>query len=409
MKTNSNAEEAERDRALARLMRDALAPGDLSACADCPETEVLAAYADRGLTSVQVEHWEQHFASCRRCQKMLALLAASAEEPVGQGLPDTAVAEPVRPVARPKPAIPWFWRWTRLALVPAVGAVAAAMIWFVLRPTTPNVPSIAENRVAPTAPLSDQTAIPRVPPPQPPRLEDSRAPADVAPSRQPEPARDSLRAKQGERQEDVATLAPPAAPTQPPSAILDSAAANEPSGGKETLSAQAGQAQATTDTFSTAKALPAEREAKMKTSSSEQARKPAVPGASNRVAGLSAAPTQPATFGPNDRSVLWRAGTGGHIEHSTDQGRTWQAQTSNVSTDLLAGAAVSREAAWVVGRAGVILRTTDGASWQRVAPPNGLALDWTSVGTTDALHVTIVSADQRRFATADGGRTWQAQ
>ena len=35
----------------------------------------------------------------------------------------------------------------------------------------------------------------------------------------------------------------------------------------------------------------------------------------------------------------------------------------------------------------------------------GLTLDWTRIEASDAEHATVASADQRRFSTADGGRT----
>jgi photosystem II stability/assembly factor-like uncharacterized protein len=108
--------------------------------------------------------------------------------------------------------------------------------------------------------------------------------------------------------------------------------------------------------------------------------------------------------------LRWRAGAGGLIERSNDQGQMWQAQASGVTSDLTAGAAVSGQVAWIVGRTGVILRTTDGSNWQRIAPPpDGAAADWVAVSATDAQHATVTSSDQRRFSTADGGRTWSRQ
>ena len=106
--------------------------------------------------------------------------------------------------------------------------------------------------------------------------------------------------------------------------------------------------------------------------------------------------------------MLWRLGPGGRIERSADQGRTWQEQSSGVTSDLLAGAAPSDKVAWIAGRAGVILRTTDGEHWQRVASP-AAAADWTSIEASDALRSTVTSADGRHFATEDGGQTWKQQ
>ena len=119
-------------------------------------------------------------------------------------------------------------------------------------------------------------------------------------------------------------------------------------------------------------------------------------------------------FASPNRRALWRLGSGGRIERSTDQGQTWQPQTSGVTADLLAGAAPSEKIAWVVGRAGTIVHTEDGEHWQRVAPPPAIkaataqspAPDWLGVEARDTLHATIISRDLRRFVTEDGGRTW---
>jgi hypothetical protein len=106
---------------------------------------------------------------------------------------------------------------------------------------------------------------------------------------------------------------------------------------------------------------------------------------------------------------MWRVGPGGHIERSGDKGATWQPQSSGVTADLLAGFAVSGQIAWVVGRDGVILRTTDGELWQRVASPNRLMVDWTNIQATDGQRASIKSSDNRSFRTEDGGKTWTTQ
>jgi photosystem II stability/assembly factor-like uncharacterized protein len=84
-------------------------------------------------------------------------------------------------------------------------------------------------------------------------------------------------------------------------------------------------------------------------------------------------------------------------------------QVSGTTADLLTGAATSRDVAWIGGRGGIILRTTDGSTWERIPAPMVLKLDWTSIVASDAQHATITSADQRAFSTADGGRTWIPQ
>lgn len=68
--------------------------------------------------------------------------------------------------------------------------------------------------------------------------------------------------------------------------------------------------------------------------------------------------------------------------------------------------APSDSVCWFVGRAGLVLLTTDaGATFTRVdlAEP----LDIASVSATDARIATITTVSGRRFRTEDGGRTWR--
>ena len=70
---------------------------------------------------------------------------------------------------------------------------------------------------------------------------------------------------------------------------------------------------------------------------------------------------------------------------------------------------------WLVGREGAIGRTTDGEHWERIAPPtmaadaSGKQPDWVSVLATDSQTVIIGTRDGQRYATHDGGKTWQKQ
>jgi photosystem II stability/assembly factor-like uncharacterized protein len=104
-------------------------------------------------------------------------------------------------------------------------------------------------------------------------------------------------------------------------------------------------------------------------------------------------------------SVRWRVGAGGAIARSTNEGRTWDAQTSNVQADLLAGSAPSESVCWVVGREGTILRTTDGEHWEKITSP--APADWIEVQAKDALHASVFAAGHKRYDTEDGGRTWR--
>jgi hypothetical protein len=107
----------------------------------------------------------------------------------------------------------------------------------------------------------------------------------------------------------------------------------------------------------------------------------------------------------SDPSVRWRVGPAGSVQHSGDNGATWETLPSGVTTDLLGAASPSPTVCWVVGRAGTILLTTDGRSFRRIPFP--ASTDLMSVRATDARNATVVSTDGRTFTTADSGATWE--
>ncbi len=117
--------------------------------------------------------------------------------------------------------------------------------------------------------------------------------------------------------------------------------------------------------------------------------------------------SNPGLISPPGSNVVWRAGRGGLIEFSGDNGASWSRQTSGALVDLLAGSAPSDKVCWIVGRVGAVLLTIDGGShWKSVAAP--LSEDLGGVRAFDALHATIWNAlNTKSFETRDGGLTWQ--
>lgn len=431
-----------RDAALARLLAETLRSRSASGVqgSACPDAEVLAAYSEHGLAQEETARWESHFVDCHRCQKIIAVLAASGEELAEaevERLGSLAAASSVarQPVARntaePKVMIrrrPTLWRW----LVPAVGMASAVALWFALHPMLPNqAPSsqriaatgVPQNGVAQGAtaassakPGETQVADANLPPPPAAVASGALRRDAAAPANSPAAATRELARKQ----EAFESAAPP------PVSEADRAAPNPQATAKDkrVLSAQAapGKSSEALDALTAAAPAAPAPPTPPPAANGERAEPQALDGAAgsfarNQVGALAKSATPPTVFGSPNRSVLWRLGSGGRIERSTDQGQTWQPQSSGVTPDLLAGAAPSEKIAWVAGRAGIILRTTDGEHWQRVAPPPlaqsvappGLAPDWIGVEARDALHATIISRDLHRFVTEDGGRTWVQQ
>jgi photosystem II stability/assembly factor-like uncharacterized protein len=83
---------------------------------------------------------------------------------------------------------------------------------------------------------------------------------------------------------------------------------------------------------------------------------------------------------------------------------TWATQQTG-ATDLTAGSSPSTDVCWLVGRGGVVLRTTNGGrQWQRASLSQ--TVDIIAVTASNALDAVVSTADGRRLQTTDGGRTW---
>src|SRR5688572_23037213 len=77
----------------------------------------------------------------------------------------------------------------------------------------------------------------------------------------------------------------------------------------------------------------------------------------------------PAVIVSPDANVRWRL-AGRDVERSIDGGRTWQLQATGSDGELLAGAAPAPTVCWIVGRRGLVLLSTDGATWRRLPVPD---------------------------------------
>ena len=88
-------------------------------------------------------------------------------------------------------------------------------------------------------------------------------------------------------------------------------------------------------------------------------------------------------------------------------GRRWTRPPSDVIGKLTAGSSPSPNVCWVVGRGGVVRRSTNGQTWQRVPFPD--MADLSGVQASDARSARVSTADGRSFGTSDGGMTWVPQ
>src|SRR3989441_1185690 len=160
----------ERDKVFSKLLARSLGQSLELGGADCPGSEILAAYSEHALSNSETSHWERHFSNCSRCQQILAALALSggesavaegtevaAEEVMGRRVaaapsvpphPDkaAAVTGPAPEVGQPQkivmpPRRYRNWRW----LVPSVAAAAALALWIAVRPARHSSIEIARQ------------------------------------------------------------------------------------------------------------------------------------------------------------------------------------------------------------------------------------------------------------------------
>ena len=85
-------------------------------------------------------------------------------------------------------------------------------------------------------------------------------------------------------------------------------------------------------------------------------------------------------------------------------GPKWPPPPADLAAQIVVASAPSADVCWMVGRGGIVLRSTDHETWQRVNIPQ--ALDLSAISATDARTATVTAADGRTFSTADGGMSW---
>ena len=95
---------------------------------------------------------------------------------------------------------------------------------------------------------------------------------------------------------------------------------------------------------------------------------------------------------------------GGNVQRSADGGATWRTETTGASVTLTAGSSPSPSVCWLIGPNGIVLLSTNGPSWRRIAFPE--AVDLRAVVAVDGENATVTTGDGRAFVTDDAGQTW---
>ena len=343
-----------------RLLAAALRPGEATDGAACPDVETLAAFVERGLVPEEVRRIEIHAAGCARCQATLAALVRLAPAPAS--FPGW--------LAKARAAVRL--RWT----VPVAAAATAAAPS--LRPSPAPPPPARDTTARNEARGATGEAGTRGP-------SAAAQPASESPAahrRRELPAAESLPDRRADVDRPADEELNLTVDARVPAPVEETATAVRPLVPKAAASAPA----------------PSVPEDGAKRVSAPPSPRAGVAG--DVVAGQVATAAETASG-----AVGYRVGGDGLIERSVDGGRTWEVQASGVTVDLSAVSAPAATIGWAVGARGVVLRTVDGEHWVRVSFPE--LVDLVAVDARDGDSATVTSADGRRLATNDAGKTWR--
>ena len=368
------------DQLIARgLAREVDASGNA-----CPDADLLAAWFDHTLSAFESERIETHAAGCECCQQILAALARS--EP-----------EVIRAAPLPAPARAWHWHW-RWAVPLATAVLVVAVGTRTLRAPGPATRLRPSGSGAASSQQTQATA--------------SQGPVQVAPRQQPAQAAGNPQPVRVAMNQVAKVLPPP--PPLPPPARAEGAPALAPTAGlppqaMKAESRMAEQAQRQADAAS-------DRMLRVATPAAAPTTPPVLPVAESVAVVGGSAPRQ--AFGSLSvrkasvttsmlagSAVAWRFGQDGVIEKSSDRGQTWVRQSSGVTTPLSQASAPGDRVCWIVGAGGVVLRTTDGLTWQRVTAPTDA--DLVAVHAWNELAATVTASDRSAYETTDGGTSWK--
>jgi hypothetical protein len=416
------------DRLLRQTLADARPDGDAdlarrsaSGAEAAPhiDAERLAAWAAKSLSGEEMAEIDRHLSSCDRCQAMLAVFAR------------------IEPAPAPSPSL--WQRWRLAWVIPATAAAAATLTWIAWPGRVPATPppaavvaqSEAPNRVV----VAPEPTIGLRPADAQSAAQQAQAALQQEQQGQQGQTTKMADARQANRAEVPPTTAKPAPPTpteppaRPQAAPLpatppaQAVAAPPPppppppvmppvtvAGGAPVVPSILAEAIASsTVIFTFTSGDPATKDVQTSTAVAGGAAGAMGGGGGGGGRGGGRAATPPAaTFRASvDVPVRWRILSTGLVERSVDNGATWSTIVLNLepTARVTSGAAPSPAVCWLVGRAGLVLLTTDGVRFERVRVPD--TTDLSSIRATNARQASITTADGRVLVTADGGATWK--
>ncbi len=419
---------------------------------DHPEANLLAGFAEGGLTKREREQVLLHLGTCATCRETLAV-----------AMPEITAGHPIAPAA--SSGTRWLrWPMLRWAGVGAAVVVVAAavVIQSSRRPAEfskagiPATPAKSEQAMQPADSVAVKEAAPVL--------------AERAPKRAFVPDRD-FRAKaesRTDKKKDAVAGSIASAPPPPGPLVLGleanrAASANAPLQSQartETYAKAGSQAQhgtgvagialtdqkqqqaaaptpqagsasesvevaTQTDVMQTQKTKSLDRGQSDFDSMKAARAKPAAEARATTVAAASSAtggPIAPASAavigGPLMKAAVsvsphWRLSTEGALERSTDAGRTWQlVRVTMPPTTLRSFSAVGLHI-WAGGTGGALYHSADsGRTWAALTVKAGdvvLDSDIVRVEFTDAQHGALMTASGETWTTDDAGANWSAR
>jgi hypothetical protein len=412
----------------------------------CPEPDILAAYADDGLSGEEQDTLEAHLATCASCRRMLAVLVPAGE-------PRAEPAAILRPVFRVD------WKWLSMAAM----VVLAAGLWYVVQtdlrspvlqearsrtaettapgaaaapaaapranalPAQPatgvvggaagSASSAVANRPRPAVPVEGVSAIAAAPSSlrDAPSSDEAKEAAKQSDSR----AHAELRQQQEKlekRSDPTAVTVAQQAPATSPSQASGPSQAQMPAS-PQTAANELARARSAEEV-----ARRREAEQRLQASAPAPAPPPATVTAEGQRAGSVAQDKASVTerdrpaaaafqtirgavtgFTDPQRRVLWRIAGGDRIETSND-GTTWTERHREPAGGLGVGTAPSTGVAWVAGARGLVLRYVAPGPWTRVAKPTDDTI--VSISASSAEVARVRTASGLQFETRDAGTTW---
>ena len=430
------ASDFDRDNSIDALLKGARSdPAQQEAGRACLDAETLAAWADGGLDADRVRAIEAHVADCARCQALSAAFFSS-DETVATGAPK------VVPFRRNRVM---YW------LPIAVGTIAATLvIWLGVRDKNEVIPQrqavVSESRAAETQLGQQGTSALAAPrgdvavPADAKRLQRKEGNAAPVEQRTDRAKQEATTANQFRKvvPEPVASpaakaLAPPppaappppqpvsappitaqAAPPPPPVATTASGVGAGVAGG-----AAGGVRQSSVMRETVEPRVVAEFSSVLARSSTVGGLPPTGAAVGGVAGGGGGRGGRGGGGGGGGRGAAiamdavtvvappfyWRILSTDVIERSVDR-LGWEAVAIDPpARGLAGGAAPSATVCWIIGRAGLVLLTTDGKEFTRLTQP--APADLISITAQDALRATVTTVGGQTFSTTDGGKSWK--